>query len=62
LENQTLEGKESWHEEYLKCICAFANAQGGTLVIGKNDKGAVIGLENPEKLTENLPNIIRNAM
>ena len=29
---QTIEFKQSWHEEYLKWICGFAIAQGGKLV------------------------------
>ena len=33
--NQNIEWKESWHDEYIKWICGFANAQGGTLIIGK---------------------------
>ena len=38
-EHQNMEWKESWRDEYLKWICAFANAEGGLLVIGKNDAG-----------------------
>lgn len=30
-ESQNIEFKESWRDEYLKWICGFANAQGGTL-------------------------------
>ena len=40
LENQQLEWKEAWRDDYLKWICGFANVQGGTLVIGENDKDA----------------------
>ena len=29
-----IEYKESWRDEYLKWIAGFANAQGGTLLIG----------------------------
>jgi len=43
-ENQNIEWKASWRDEYIKWICGFANAAGGTLVIGKNDKGVVNGL------------------
>jgi len=28
-ENQTVEWKETWKDEYLKWICGFANANGG---------------------------------
>lgn len=28
-ESQNTEWKQSWHDDYLKWICGFANAQGG---------------------------------
>jgi ATP-dependent DNA helicase RecG len=62
MENQQLEWKEVWRDEYLKWICGFANAQGGTLVIGKNDKGETVGVKNAKKLLEDLPNKIRSTM
>ena len=36
-ESQKKEWKESWRDDYLKWICGFANADGGTLTIGKNE-------------------------
>lgn len=41
-ENQNIEWKESWKDEYLKWICGFANANGGIISIGKNDKGDLV--------------------
>ena len=35
-EQQNIEWKESWRDEYLKWICGFANAQGGKLYIDVN--------------------------
>lgn len=61
-EKQNIEWKEIWKDEYLAWICGFANAQGGALYIGKNDKGETIGLPNSHKLLEDLPNKIRDAM
>ena len=61
-ENQNIEWKESWKDEYLKWICGFANAEGGTLVIGKNDKGVAVGVSNAAKLLEDLPNKIRDVL
>ena len=61
-ENQLIEYKESWRDEYLKWIAGFANAQGGTLLIGVNDKGQVVGLENTKRLMEDLPNKIQNVL
>ena len=33
-ENQNIEYKESWRDEYLKWLSGYANACGGTLFIG----------------------------
>ena len=61
-ENQNIEFKQSWRDEYLKWICAFANTEGGTLYIGIKDNGEVCGVEDSHKLTEDIPNKIRNTM
>ncbi|MDR1162958.1 MAG: ATP-binding protein [Candidatus Accumulibacter sp.] len=46
MENQTLEWKESWRDTCMKTLCAFANASGGTLEIGRDDDGVVVGVEH----------------
>lgn len=56
MESQTTEYKEQWQDKYLAYISGFANAQGGTLYIGINDKGEVVGVKNAKYLLENLPN------
>lgn len=61
-ERQNIEWKQSWHDDYLKWICGFANAIGGVIYIGKDDKGRVVGLEDYQTLLENIPNKIRNSM
>jgi len=61
-EHQNMEWKESWRDEYLKWICAFANADGGLLVIGKNDAGKTVGVPNARKLLKDLPNKIRDVL
>lgn len=38
MESQNTEWKESWKDEYLKTICAFANTEGSTMTIGVDDK------------------------
>jgi len=57
-EQQNIEWKESWRDEYLKWICGFANAQGGKIYIGCNDNGEVVGVVNSKKLLEDIPNKI----
>lgn len=61
-ESQNIEWKRSWHEDYLKWVCGFANAFGGTICIGKNDFGEVVHVDNYAKLLEDIPNRIRNSM
>ncbi len=61
-EQQNVEWKESWKDEYLKWICGFANAQGGKIYIGCADDGRVVGIENLKKLLEDIPNKVRDAM
>jgi ATP-dependent DNA helicase RecG len=61
-EHQEIEWKESWRDDYLKWLCGYANAHGGTLFIGKDDDGNVVGIRGSKKLLEDLPNKITNAM
>lgn len=61
-ESQNTEYKSIWKDEYLKWICGFANAQGGTIFIGKDDNGNVIGVKNAKKLLEELPNKITTIL
>jgi ATP-dependent DNA helicase RecG len=62
MENQVIEWKRQWDDEFLKWICAFANTKGGTLEIGRDNNGEVVGLSNAQKLMEDLPNKIRQAV
>lgn len=61
-EHQQLEWKESWRDDHLKWVCAFANGEGGTLVIGRNDRGQVVGLRDAARLLEELPNKLRDLL
>lgn len=61
-ETHLVEWKESWRDEYLKWLCGFANADGGTLIIGMNDRGEPVGADNADRLLVNLPNKIRDTL
>lgn len=61
-EQQNIEYKQSWRDEYMKTIVAFANSQGGSIYIGKSDTGEVVGVEDHVWLLENLPNKIRDLI
>lgn len=62
LEKQDVEFKQVWKDEYLKWICGMANAEGGTIYLGVNDKGHVIGIDKPETLLKEIPNKIKNTL
>ena len=61
-ETQNIEYKSSWRDEFLREICGFANAQGGTLFVGKDDNGNIVGIENSKRLLEELPNKITSIL
>lgn len=61
-ENQQVEWKSSWRDDYLKWVCGFANAEGGRLIIGRDDKGAAIGVQDAERLIEEIPNKVRDLL
>ncbi len=57
-ENQNIEYKLNWRDEYLKWVAGFANAKGGAIYIGINDNGDIKGLKEHRKLLEDIPNKI----
>ena len=57
-ENQNIEYKRSWSDEYLKWVCGFANAQGGRIFIGIDDDKSVYGLTDSHRQMEDIPNKI----
>ncbi|MFV0392316.1 MAG: ATP-binding protein [Paludibacteraceae bacterium] len=61
-ETQNIEYKSNWHDDYLKWVCGFANAQGGKIYIGMNDAATVVGVEDQKALMEEIPNKIKNNM
>lgn len=62
METHEIEYKETWRDNYLLIISAFANSGGGKLLLGVNDKGEAIGIQNIQKLLEDLPNKIRDKL
>ena len=61
-ESQTVECKQTWRNDCLKAVSAFANSDGGVLIIGLDDKGKPSGLKNVKRLLEDIPNTIRNKL
>jgi len=61
-ENQAVEFKESWRDDHLKTLCAFANTDGGVMYIGMSNDGEPVGLKNTDQLLETLPNKIKHNL
>jgi ATP-dependent DNA helicase RecG len=60
-ESETVEFKESFVDEALETIGAFANARGGILFIGVKDSGDVLGVQVGKKSLEDIANRIQEA-
>lgn len=61
-EKQNIEYKQSWHDDYLKWVCGFANAIGGKIYIGKDDNGTIVGVDGVKGLMESIPQKIQNHL
>lgn len=62
IENSRLELKRAFTEEIKKELVAFANTDGGLLIIGLADDGTVIGVENPDQVSAQVTNMLRDAI
>ena len=58
-ETQTTEFKQSWHDEYLKWICAYANAHGDKLVVESEGQDAPKARETISETIKSRPGISR---
>lgn len=69
-ESQTVESKKaiSNKQKIRKAVVALANAEGGYLLVGVEDRGKVVGIENsakgkdPQRVEERLLNIIEDGV
>ncbi len=61
-EDQHTEFKRLWKDEFLRELSAFANSQGGTLYIGVEDDGTIVGVNNAKQLLQDMPNKIKNCL
>ena len=61
-ESESVEFKVSLTETISKEVVAFANTDGGTIVLGVDDSGKVVGLADPGTEYTRLTNIIRDTI
>lgn len=61
-ESENVELKETINADFAKEVIAFANAYGGTIYIGVQDNGTVIGVDNIDLTIQKAGNIIRDTI
>lgn len=62
VESNVLELKKEYTNEIKKEIVAFLNSDGGTLIIGIDDNGKIIGVNNSKEVIQNISNMIHEAI
>lgn len=62
IESNRLEFKRIYTEDIKKEIVAFANSDGGELIIGMDDNGSIIGVDNPDEVSARVTNMLRDAI
>ena len=60
-EGPTIEFKRSLTKDVGRELCAFANADGGTILIGVTDAGEIVGVANHNRLKSRLQSTARSA-
>jgi ATP-dependent DNA helicase RecG len=61
-ENSHTEFKRDFVDDIKKTIIAFANSDGGTLFVGIDDDGSVVGVSNPDDTLLRITNSIRDSI
>lgn len=61
-ESESIELKRELTKDLKKEIVAFANTKGGTIYIGVEDDGNVVGVENPNKIIESISCMIHEGI
>ncbi len=61
-ENNTMEWKLEYTPNIKKEIVAFLNTNGGTILIGKDDDGNVVGVRNAKEIVEAVSSMIHEAI
>ncbi len=61
-ESENIEYKSRWNDDCVKIVSAFANTNGGELIIGVDDNKNVIDVPNAKKLLVDLPNKVKDKV
>ena len=61
-EGEEIEFKRQWTDQALEDLAAFANTRGGTLFIGVEDNGNVVGVADPELEIQRIANTVASRL
>lgn len=61
-EDQSTEFKETYVDDIKKTVVAFANTDGGTVFVGVDDSGRVVGVDDVDKTILRAQNALRDAI
>ena len=61
-ESETVEFKAQWTDAVLETAAAFANTRGGTLLVGVDDNGQVVGLDVTEAKLRTYSNQLADSL
>jgi ATP-dependent DNA helicase RecG len=61
-ESETIELKEVYTPDLKKEIVAFANTNGGTIYVGVQDNGEIVGLDNADFVMQQISNSLRDSI
>lgn len=61
-ESKTIEFKREYTDDLKYAVVAFANTDGGTIYIGRNDDGSTYGVEDTDKTMLRITNMVRDTI
>ena len=61
-ESKTIEYKREFTDDIKKTVVAFANTDGGKIFVGVADDGNILGVIQPDMVTLQVNNAIRDAI
>ncbi len=62
VESESVELKREYSKDIVKEIIAFMNTKGGTIFIGVDDDGEVVGVEDVDRVTNQLASVIHDSI
>ncbi len=61
-EGEQVEFKRQWTDQALEDIAAFANTRGGSVFIGVDDGGEILGVADPEAEIQRIANTVASRL